>query len=121
MNVAIVGASNDRSKFGNKAVRAYLKKGWRVFPVNPREAQIEGLKAFNSISEMSERPDVVSVYLPPGVVLSVLDGIAKANASLVYFNPGTESAEVVEKARALGIRFVLACSIRAIGENPEDY
>ena len=48
-SVAVIGASADRSKFGNKAVRAYLTRGFTVYPVNPKETTIEGLPAFASI------------------------------------------------------------------------
>ena len=44
MKIAVIGASNNREKFGNKCVRAYLMKGHEVFPVNPKEEKIEGLK-----------------------------------------------------------------------------
>ena len=41
--IAIIGASADRAKFGNKAVRAFLQQGYTVYPVNPKETRIEGL------------------------------------------------------------------------------
>ena len=59
--VAIIGASNDRSKYGNKSVRAHLGHGYQVFPVNPREAQIEGLLAYKSITDVPVRPERISV------------------------------------------------------------
>lgn len=62
-SVAIIGASNDRNKFGNKAVRAFKQQGFAVYPVNLTEKQIEGLPSFKSISDIPVRPDVVSVYL----------------------------------------------------------
>lgn len=48
-SIAIIGASSDRSKFGNKAVRAYKRKGFKVFPINPKESKIEGLKCYRSV------------------------------------------------------------------------
>ena len=74
--IAIIGASNDRAKFGNKAVRAFLLQGYEVFPVNPKEETIEGLRVFKSIAEVSVRPQMISVYLPPPVLLKVLPDIA---------------------------------------------
>src|SRR5436305_4729068 len=73
--VAIIGASNDRNKFGNKAVRAFLQQGFTVYPVNPHESQIEGLRAFKSISDLPERPGMISIYLPPPVLLTILPDI----------------------------------------------
>jgi predicted CoA-binding protein len=42
--VAVIGASNDRHKFGNRAVRAYQQQGYTVIPINPHETTVEGLK-----------------------------------------------------------------------------
>ena len=74
--IAIIGASNDRSKFGNKAVRAFQQQGYQVFPVNPKEEIVEGLPAFKSIAAVPVRPQLISVYLPPPVLLKVLPYIA---------------------------------------------
>src|SRR5271168_3309734 len=93
--VAIIGASADRNKFGNKAVRAFLQKGWTVYPVNPKETQIEGLPAFKSILDVPERPKLVSVYLPPPVVLKNLEDISARGCDELWLNPGTESDEVL--------------------------
>jgi uncharacterized protein len=118
--VAIIGASSDRNKFGNKAVRAFFKQGYVVYPVNPREPQIEGLPAFPSIGEVPVRPDLISVYLPPPVLLKVLPGIAARGCDELWLNPGTESAEVLEAAERLGLNVIQACSIVGIGLSPEE-
>ena len=47
--VAVVGASNDRRKFGNRAVRAYQEQGYTVVPINPHERELEGLMAYPSV------------------------------------------------------------------------
>jgi len=117
--VAIIGASNDRGKFGNKAVRAYLKQGYTVFPVNPKEETIEGIKAYKSILEIPDEVDRVSVYLPPKLTVAVLDEIARKGTKALFLNPGSESEAAVEKARALGLDPILACSIIDIGETPD--
>lgn len=74
--VAIIGASNDRAKFGNKAMRAFLQQGDEVFPVNPKEESVEGLQAFKSIADVPVRPQMITVYLPPPILLKVLPDIA---------------------------------------------
>lgn len=119
-SVAIIGASADRSKFGNKAVRAYTKQGFCVFPVNPKEAEIEGLPAFKSITEVPARPDLISVYLPPPVLLKVLPAIAAKGCDEFWLNPGTESNQVLAEAERLGLKVIQACSIVGIGMSPEE-
>ena len=117
--VAIIGASNDHRKFGNKAVRAFLQQGYEVFPVNPREQTIEGLKVFKTISEVPVRPEKISVYLPPGVLLGVLPEIAAKGCDEFWLNPGTESEAVLAECERLGLNVVQACSIVGVGMDAE--
>src|SRR5262249_45345046 len=110
-----------RSKFGNKAVRAYARAGYHVYPVNPRETEVEGWPAFPSILDVPvERLDRVSVYLPPAVGLKVVEEIARKPADAVSFNPGADAPEVRSRARGLGLTVVAACSIVAIGISPSE-
>ena len=118
--IAIIGASADRSKFGNKAVRAFVRQGYEVFPVNPKEAEIEGLPAFKSIAEVPVRPDLISVYLSPPVLLKVLPAIAAKGCDEFWLNPGTESDEVLIVAERLGLNVIQACSIVGIGMSPDE-
>jgi predicted CoA-binding protein len=116
--VAVVGASSIPSKYGNRAVRAYLRKGWTVYPVNPNETSVEGLPAFASVTDIPGPIDRVTLYLPPAVGLTVLDAI-KAKAPKEFFvNPGAESDELIARAEALGLDPIQACSIVEIGERP---
>lgn len=116
--VAIIGASADQAKFGNKAVRAFRQQGYTVYPVHPKETQIEGWPVFASIREVPVRPQVVSVYLPPSVLLGVLADIAARGCDELWLNPGTESPEVLAAAERLGLNVVQACSIVGVGLSP---
>jgi uncharacterized protein len=118
--IAIIGASADRSKFGNKAVRAFVRQGYTVYPVNPKETEIEGLPAFKSIADVPVRPNLISVYLPPPVLLKVLPAIAAKGCDEFWLNPGTESDEVLAEAERLGLNIIQACSIVGIGVSPEE-
>ena len=117
---AIIGASAKPEKFGNKAVRAYIQQGWTVYPVNPKEAEIEGIKAFKSIRELPDGVDEASIYLAPKLVPSVLRELAAKGIPKVWLNPGTESDIAIELAEELGIEAVVACSIVGVGVNPHD-
>ena len=120
--VAIVGASADRAKFGNKSVRAHLAQGYDVYPVNPKGGEIEGLAAYASIEDVPvETLDRVSMYLPPAVVLQVLDAIAAKGCRELFLNPGSDSAEVVAKAEQLGLNPIIACSIVDVEHSPSEF
>jgi hypothetical protein len=120
IRIAIIGASADRSKFGNKAVRAFAWQGYTVYPVNPKETQIESLPVFKTIKDVPERPELVSVYLPPAVLLKVLPDIAKRGCDELWLNPGTDSFEVLAEAERLKLNVIQACSIVAIGLSPDE-
>jgi predicted CoA-binding protein len=117
-SAAIIGASNDRSKYGNRAVRAFQKKGYTVYPVNPNEDPVEGLQTYKGISEVPERPNLVSVYVRPNVLLKLLPEIAARGCDELWLNPGTESEEVLEMASSLKLNVIQACSIVGIGLSP---
>src|SRR2546421_6240272 len=122
-SVAILGASADRSKFGNKAVRAFLARGYDVYPVNPKGGEVEGLTVYRSLAEIPAevKLDRVSVYLPPAVGLKTLPEIAKRGCGELWLNPGTESEELVAAAEKEGLNGIQACSIVAIGMSPQSF
>jgi predicted CoA-binding protein len=108
--VAIVGASADRTKYSNKSIHAHLKAGYDVYPVNPKEATIEGLPCYKSVLDIPVPLDRISLYLPPTVGVKVLDDIAKKGCQELWVNPGAESPELMEKASAFGLNTIYACS-----------
>jgi uncharacterized protein len=118
--IAIIGASNDRAKYGNKAVRAFLSQGYTVYPVNPSQTLIEGLAAFPRLGDLPERPHLISVYVGPAMVLKLLPEIAARGCDELWLNPGTESPEVLAEAARLGLNVVQACSIVGVGVSPAD-
>ena len=109
--VAVIGASKDPSKYGNLSVRAHLEAGYRVFPVHPKETEIEGLKVYRSVTEIPEALDRVSLYLSPAIGMKVVDEIARKGTKELFLNPGSESDELIEKAKSLGLNVIIACSI----------
>ena len=116
--VAVIGASNDRSKFGNRAVRAFVRQGYTVIPINPHENVVEGLKAYKSVLDVPGPIDMASFYVPPEVGEQVMDEVARKGVAEVWLNPGAESDRLIRHAQALHIEPVIACSIVAIGQNP---
>ncbi|MBS3131228.1 CoA-binding protein, partial [Candidatus Woesearchaeota archaeon] len=103
-SIAIIGASANREKFGNKAVRAYAKKGWKVFPINPTAEEIEGLKCYPSVLEIKEDVSIASLYLPPEVGIRIISELSRKGIERLYLNPGTESEELIKKCKRYGIQ-----------------
>ena len=116
--VAVIGASNNRRKFGNRAVRAYLAQGFTVVPINPGEREVEGLKAYASVLDVPGTVDLASFYVPPEVGETVIEQVVQKGVGEVWLNPGADSDALIAKARALGIRPIVACSIVALGMSP---
>src|SRR5688500_12254357 len=116
--VAVIGASADRRKFGNRAVRAFLRQGYTVVPINPNESIVEGLQAYSSVLDVSESIDMATFYVPPEVGEKVMPEVAKKKIPEVWLNPGSESGALIRLARSLDVEPIVACSILGIGENP---
>ena len=116
--IAVVGASSRREKYGNKCVRAYAQAGWEVYPVNPTEEEVEGLKTFPKVTDVPVALDRISVYLPPPRTLEIVPDLAAKGAGEVWFNPGAADAAVVQAARDAGVNVVSGCSIVDIGMSP---
>jgi len=116
--VAVIGASSNRNKFGNRALRAFRQQGYTVVPINPREAEVEGLKAYASVLDVPGTIDMASFYVPPEIGERVIGEVAKKGIAEVWLNPGAESDALIARARALQIQPIVACSIIAIRQNP---
>ena len=119
--VAVIGASSNREKFGNKALRAFAQRGYTVFPINPTEAEVEGHRAFASVLDVPGTIDMATLYVPAPVGVRVMDDLVKKGIPEVWLNPGADDRSVVEKAQSLGLKTVQHCSIIAIGESPARY
>jgi predicted CoA-binding protein len=119
--VAVVGASSDRQKFGNKALRAFQAEGYRVFPINPAEATVEGLPAFKSVLDIPDMVELASVYVQPEVTLRLLAEFEEKGIPEIWINPGAENDAVMMEARRRGLNAIFACSIIRIGRRPSQF
>ncbi len=119
--VAIIGASADRTKYGNKSLRAHRSQGWQVYPVNPRGGIIEGLPVYESVRNVPQPLERVSLYLPPALGMTVLADVAAARPREFFVNPGAESEELLTAAHKLGLDPIRACSIIDLGVSPAQF
>lgn len=119
MRVMVIGASRDRQKYGNRAVRAYQRQGYDVVAVNPAAASVEGAETHADVRDAAGPIDRATLYLPPMEGLRVLPQLAeRGDVRELWVNPGAESPELIAKAKRLGFEPIQACSIMNIGEAP---
>jgi predicted CoA-binding protein len=119
--VAVIGASSDRRKFGNKALRAFRAQGYTVIPIHPREREVEGERAYPSVLDYPGIIDEATIYVHPRIGVNVMSDIARKGIRTVWLNPGADGPDVIAKARELGLQPRVACSIIAIGDSPSAY
>ena len=117
---AVVGASRDRSKYGNRVLRAYLAHGLKAIPVHPGEREVEGVPAVPDLAHLPERVHGVSIITPPDVSAGIVDQALRLGYRNLWLQPGAEDRAAVERARRAGAR-VLAygpCVLVALAARP---
>jgi predicted CoA-binding protein len=119
--VAVIGASSNRGKFGNKALRAFQAEGYKVFAVNPNEAEVEGMKTYPSVLDVPEPIDMATVYVPPDVGITLLPQFEQKQIPEIWVNPGAESDELLDEAKKRKLNIIAACSIIGIGRSPYQF
>ena len=114
---AVVGASQDRAKYGNKVLRAYMQRGRPVYPVNPTAAEIEGKAAFATLTAIPERVHGVSIVTPPAVTALIVEEAGRLGIKHIWIQPGAESDAAIARALELGMSVIGgdACVLVALG------
>ena len=108
VRIALVGASNNRQKFGNRIYRDLRSKGYHVIPVNPKDKQIEGDRAYASIGMMEELPDIVNFVVPPPIAMKVAQEAVELGIEHLWFQPGSESDELEKWLKGTnGIKYLV--------------
>lgn len=114
---AVVGASRDRNKYGNKVLRCYMQHGRPVYPVNPHAAAVEGLTAYPDLSALPVAVHGISIITPPHITAAVVAETAAAGIGHLWMQPGAESRQAIDRAEALGLSVVAdgACILVVLG------
>ena len=118
-SVAIIGASKDRHpNSDNKAVRTYVGNDYKVSRQSFGGIH-RGLKTYPRVEDDSRPVEIIDMYVPPVRSRKLLPGIAEKKPNEVWLNPGSESDDLIEAAADLKLRTVVACSMSALGVDPE--
>lgn len=114
---AVIGASDDRSKFGNKVLRCYLANKKTVIPVNPKAASIEGIPCVASVSDLPDTVKSISMVTPPAITEQVVEAAIARGITSIWMQPGAESATAVERCKAAGINVIAdhSCILVVLG------
>jgi len=114
---AVVGASNDRWKYGNKVLRCYLQNGRKAIPVNPSATTVEGVAAVPDLASLEEPVHGASIITPPDVTEQIVEEAARAGVTRLWMQPGAESDRAIERAEELGISVIAGgpCVLVALG------
>lgn len=119
---AVVGASKDRAKYGNKVLRCYLQHNLKAYPVNPGSAEIEGRRAYPDLAALPEPVARISVITPPEVTEEIVSDAADAGVEYIWLQPGVESETAVAKAERAGIGVISGgpCLLVVLGYTERD-
>jgi predicted CoA-binding protein len=109
---AVVGASQDRSKFGNRVYRSLRDSGYTVYPVNPRGGELEGARVYPTLSDLPQPPDVIDLVVPPLVTEKVIQEAHQLGLSRVWMQPGAESEAAIAYCHDHGLHVIYhACAM----------
>lgn len=108
-NWAVVGASTDTSRYGYKIVKKLDRYGYNAIPVTPKYEDIDGIKAYPSVADISDDIDVVVFVVNPHIGMEVLDDCISKGIKRIWLQPGTVSHELINKAEENGIEVLEAC------------
>lgn len=100
---AVVGASNNRQKYGNKVLRVYQQRQLTVFPINPRQTEVEGIPCYPALAAAPEAIRSVSIVTPPAVSEQIVEEAAGLGIQYLWMQPGAESAQAIRRAEELGL------------------
>lgn len=104
--IAVVGASSDSNKVGNKVFRKLLSRGFTVYPVNPFATSVEGVTSYPSLKDLPEKVDGIVLVVPPSVTDKIVQEALDLGIERIWMQPGAESEEAVKVCQEKGICYI---------------
>lgn len=111
---AVVGATNNKDKFGCKIYKRLVKAGYEVYPVNPGIVEIDGAKCYATLADLPVVPDVVNIVVPSKIAVGTIKEAAEKGVKIVWLQPGSDKPEVVQAAREAGLEVIEDCVLTRI-------
>jgi uncharacterized protein len=118
----VVGASNNRSKYGNKVLRCYLQHELKAYPINPREKIVEGIPSVGVISDLPKEVESLSIITPPSITEKIVEQAIAHGIKHIWMQPGAESDEGIRNARAHNLTVIAhgPCVLVQLGFRDKD-
>jgi uncharacterized protein len=116
-NVAVIGASPKQERYSNKAIRLLAEYNHNPIPIAPKHEEIEGRKVYQSLENIPEKIDTVTMYLGPARQETIISDIVKLDPKRVIFNPGTENKAVYKQLKKADIDVIEACTLVLLKTN----
>lgn len=113
----VVGASTNHHKFGNKVLRCYLQHGKEVIPVNPNEAEIEGIPCIATISDLPTNVASISIITPPAVTAKLVPLALAKGIKNIWMQPGAEHPDAIALCSEQGVNVIAdgSCLLVVLG------
>ena len=115
---AVVGASNERYKYGNRIYRTLRGAGYTVYAVNNREKEVEGDTAYARLSDLPQVPTVVDMVVPPAQAQGIVEEAKRVGATAIWFQPGSEDHRAIRWAKENGLDVIQDCILVRHVQNP---
>lgn len=103
---AVAGASGDPEKYGHKCFAALLRRGYTVYPLNPRATDVLGVKAYPTVSALPPGVESLSIVTPPAVTEQVVADAIAGGIKHIWMQPGAESQKAIDAAKAAGLTVI---------------
>lgn len=118
---AVLGASSNRTKYGNKVLRCYLHHNKKVYPVNPHEQQIEGLKVVPVLSDLPDEVTSISIITPPPITEQIVNEAIKKGIKNIWMQLRAESNSAIQACEANPINLIAKgpCILVVLGYNED--
>ena len=105
-SIALVGASKNPDKYGNKILKDLISKGYRVFPINKSEKEIEGLEVFKNVTDLKEIPSIINFVVPPNESRTVTNYLVSKGYDNFWYQQGAESQDISSYLKSLNKNFI---------------
>ena len=114
---AVIGVTPNKEKFGYKIYKKLKKHGYTVYAINPKYEEIEGDKVYTQLKDLPQKPDCISMVVPPKISKNMLEEIKNLEIPYVWFQPGTFDEETIDIAESYNLKIVYYdCVLVDLGE-----